>query len=298
MTRHAAAVALAVLLNPAWVHAQDAQSQFTVTASSATVHNSPSTAGAVVGNAPRGRVFDVTRDLGSWVKIVWPEAESGVAYVHVSKGTLSKRAPRADRLAEAVGPASSSASATAGPSSGAAPSPAAVQAPLGESLTSTRTTYVSAPAHSFGLGGRVGTVQEFGVTTRLWSRQRVGVQAEVLRSSETSAVAPGRVTTLEFAPAGIYQFPDRVTDNVWIRPYLGAAAAIRRATLKLTGETEDPLRQTSVGLRAFGGGELTFPGAPRFAVSADVGYLWTETPFVGFDPSGVRFSISGHWYVK
>jgi hypothetical protein len=289
MTRHRAAVVLAVLLSPAAAHAQDAQ--FTVTASSATVHNSPSTAGAVLGKAPRGRVFDVTRDLGSWVKIVWPETESGAAYVHVSMGTLSRRAPRAERLAEAVAPAASSASATA-----AAPPPAAAQAPLSESLH--RTTYIAAPAHSFGLGGRVGMVPEFGVTTRLWSRQRFGMQAEVLRSSETSAVAPGRVTTLEFAPAGIYQFPDRVTDNVWIRPYLGAAAAFRRATLKLTGDTEDPLRHNSVGLRAFGGGELTFPGAPRFAVSADVGYLWAETPFVGFDASGVRFSISGHWYVK
>ncbi len=290
MTRHVAAVAIAVLLGPAGVYAQDAQ--FTVTASSATVHNSPTTASAVVGKAPRGRVFDVTRDLGSWVKIVWPETESGVAYVHVSMGTLSKRAPRAERLAEAVGPASSSASATAAPPS------ATVQAPLSESLVSNRTTYVAAPAHSFGLGGRFGTAQELGVTTRLWSRQRFGVQAEVLRSSETSALAPGRVTTLEFAPAGIYQFPDRVTDNLWIRPYLGAAASFRRATLKLTGDTEDPLRDSSVGLRAFGGGELTFPGAPRFAVSADVGYLWAGTPFVGFDPSGVRVSISGHWYMK
>ena len=295
MTRHVTTVAIAVLLGPASVYAQDAQ--FTVTASSATVHNSPTTASAVVGSAPRGRIFDVTRDLGSWVKIVWPEAESGVAYVHVSKGTLSKRAPRAERLAEAVGPASSSASTTAVASSAAAP-PATLQAPLSESLVSNRTTYVAAPAHTFGLGGRVGTVQELGVTTRLWSRQRFGVQAEVLRSSETTALATGRVTTLEFAPAGIYQFPDRVTDNVWIRPYLGAAPSFRRATLKLTGDTEDPVRHSSVGLRAFGGGELTFPGAPRFAVSADVGYLWAETPFVGFDPSGVRFSISGHWYMK
>ena len=132
MTRHAAAVAFAVLLNPAWVHAQDAQ--FTVTASSATVHNSPSTGSAVVGNAPRGRVLDVTRDLGSWVKIAWPDTESGVAYVHVSKGTLSKRAPRADRLAEAVGPASPSASAPGAASSAAAPPSATVQAPLSESL--------------------------------------------------------------------------------------------------------------------------------------------------------------------
>ena len=295
MTRHAAELAFAVMLIPAEVHAQEAQ--FTVTSSSATVHNSPSTGSAVVGKAPRGVVLDVTRDLGSWVKIAWPETESGVAYVHVSKGTLSKRAPRAERLAEAVAPSSSSASAAA-PSSAAAQAPATMQAPQTNSLVSNRTTYVSAPAHSFGLGGRVGTVQEFGVTTRLWSRQRFGVQAEVLRSSETSELAPGRVTTLEFAPAGIYQFPDRVTDSVWIRPYLGAAVPFRRASLKLTGDTEDPLRHTSVGLRAFGGTELTFPGAPRFAVSADVGYLWSETPFDGFDPSGVRFSISGHWYVK
>jgi hypothetical protein len=33
-------------------------------------------------------------------------------------------------------------------------------------------------------------------------------------------------------------------------------------------------------------------------VSADVGYYKLPDPFVGFEPGGMGFSISGHWYVK
>lgn len=291
MTRHAAAIGLAVLLNPAAVHAQNVQ--FTVTAASAAVHKSPTTASPIIGRAPRGRVLEVTRDVGSWVRIVWPDAEDGIGYVHETSGRLAQRASREERLAAALTPS---------PSSASTPGSAPAAVPLAEHsidpMPATRTTYVAAPAHVLGLGGRFGTTQEFGVTTRLWSRQRFGVQVEALRSSETSTLAPGRVTTLEFAPGAIYQFRDHVTDNVWVRPYVGGAAAIRRASLKIVPDDSDPLRHTAVGLRTFGGTELTFPSMPRFAVSADLGYLWSDTPFFGFDPSGFRVSLSGHWYIK
>jgi len=56
--------------------------------------------------------------------------------------------------------------------------------------------------------------------------------------------------------------------------------------------------ESVVGFRGFGGAEVTIPNLPRFAVSADVGYHWTEQPFAGFELGGLGFSISGHWYVK
>ena len=37
---------------------------------------------------------------------------------------------------------------------------------------------------------------------------------------------------------------------------------------------------------------------PQFALSADVGYHWWQTPFAAFDPSGISLSISGHWYLR
>jgi hypothetical protein len=91
---------------------------------------------------------------------------------------------------------------------------------------------------------------------------------------------------------------DHVTDNVWLRPYVGAGAIMRRSTLQIAPDAVDPVTDSSFGFRTFGGAEVTFPSVPRLAVSADLGYHWSEDPFPGFELSRVRFSISGHWYVK
>ena len=50
----------------------------TVSVPSAAVRKTPSVASPVVGQAPRGAVLDVTRDVGSWVKVTWPDAPDGV----------------------------------------------------------------------------------------------------------------------------------------------------------------------------------------------------------------------------
>jgi len=54
----------------------------------------------------------------------------------------------------------------------------------------------------------------------------------------------------------------------------------------------------SMGPRVFGGAEVTFPGAPQFALSVDVGYLKSTTPFPGFDAGGMGASLAGHWYIR
>jgi hypothetical protein len=56
--------------------------------------------------------------------------------------------------------------------------------------------------------------------------------------------------------------------------------------------------RNTFGLQAFGGGELTFAGVPRFALSVDLGYHWVRTPFAGVDLGGPGVSVSGHWYLK
>jgi hypothetical protein len=123
---------------------------------------------------------------------------------------------------------------------------------------------------------------------------------DLSRSRRTSTEAPGRLTTLQFAPSALYALPDRVGDSLWLRPYVGGGAALNRGTLK-----EDPLgaapgvSDRAWQLRAFGGTELTLPAVARFAISADVGYIfWRQESFAGFDPSRVTFALSGHWYVK
>src|SRR5262249_23057700 len=80
-------VAFVCCLIPSWVHGQT--TQFTVTAESADIHMTPSTGSIVIGHASRGTVFDVTRELGSWVRIPWPSGPEGSGYVHVSWGTIA-----------------------------------------------------------------------------------------------------------------------------------------------------------------------------------------------------------------
>jgi hypothetical protein len=170
---------------------------------------------------------------------------------------------------------------------------------------STRTVYVAAPTHFVGLGGRFGgtaddmTAGGFGVTSRVWSRSRLGIQFELSRSRRTSETATGRLTTLQFAPSAIYSLPDRVGDNLWLRPYFGGGINWNRLTLRENAPGNLALAtDNAIGFRGFGGAEFTLPAMPRFAISADAGYLWSQDTFEGFELSRFTFSVSGHWYVK
>jgi hypothetical protein len=304
MIRHAVVVAIACCLMPAAGSAQtrsleagaaDAGNSFTVSVPSAAVRKSPSTASPVIGQAPRGAVLDVSRDIGAWVKIAWPEADDGIGYVHQSMGSLSKRTTVEERVAAAFPPE---------PAAAQVSEPAVIQRNPETVPLSSRTVYVPAPTHNLGFGARMGSMGDssldgFGVSSRIWSRSRLGIQVEASRSTLTSPTATGRVTANEFAPSAIYSFRDWVTDNIWLRPYVGGAMPITRSTWKSgTPDMADSSTDTSIGYRAFGGAEFTLPAVARFAISTDVGYRWFETPYPGFEHQGWGFTFSAHWYVK
>jgi len=86
MMRHAAAIVIVLVFNAASLHAQD--TTFTVRHETADVYKGPSTGAAIIGHVRQGAVLQVTRELGSWVKISWPDAPDGVGYVHVTMGTI------------------------------------------------------------------------------------------------------------------------------------------------------------------------------------------------------------------
>ncbi|PYR28864.1 MAG: hypothetical protein DMF92_13175 [Acidobacteria bacterium] len=287
MIRHAAAIAFSLCLNASWLCAQS--TVFTVNTASADVHKSPSTGGPVIGQAPRGTVLEVTRELGSWIKVVWPEGQDGVGYVHVSMGLV----------AHGFTPVPSPAGLTsAQPAVGSASSPATAarleHSEPGELPAPTRTVYT----HIVGVGGEMGGPRlGLGATARAWSSKRFGIQFEVSRYALIDA--PGHLTSSQFTPSLLYSLRDRVTDYFWVRPYLGAGPSLQRQTLNgaAAGAT-DSVSDTRLGFQAFGGGEVTFAGVPRFALSADLGYHWRPTSFAGFELGGLGLSVSGHWYVK
>jgi uncharacterized protein YraI len=306
MIRQAVSVAVALLLYPALVRAQ--ATEFTINTASASVYKAPSTGSPVIGTAPRGTVLKVTRELGSWVKVSWPGPNplDDAGYVHLSMGMFGRGTQVQPTRATVSAPARPSTS-TAAPVNTSLTSvgeraEASGREPAERSTTTTRTVYVRPPTHIVGLGAQMaGAPLGFGATMRTWPRERLGIQFEVTRDTSTSALVPETLTTVQFVPSVLYSFKNKVSDYFLLRPYIGTGVHFDRHTLN--GGSLVPgssVSESTVGLKPFGGAEVTFASMPRFAVSVDFGYEWAETPgtFTGFDIGGPSVAISGHWYVK
>lgn len=293
MMRHAAALAVVLCLGQSWLYAQS--TQLVVKTPSASVHKSPSTGSPVIGHAERGAALDVTREVGDWVKVYWPDAEDGVGYVHLSLGSLTTGSTPAPTRTPGAGPSR--------PSPSARPVVADSRLDQGETrseLAASPTVYVATPTHVVGLGGRMGgSTLGFGASARGWTRKRLGVQFDVSRYVLSPTGAPERATSVQFAPSVLYSLPDKVTDYVWMRPYVGGGANFHRQTLTVGApDAGASVSETKLGYQGFGGAELTFASMPRFALSGDLGYRWSDAPFAGYDLGGVVFSVSAHWYIR
>jgi hypothetical protein len=290
MIRRTMALILALALNPASLSAQD--TVLTITVPSAEVHQGPSTIYPVIGHVPRGTVLPVSRDLGSWVKVPWSGAPDGVGYLHVTTGRL--------------GPSNADAPAANAPQRASfAPGPATTtMTPLTrtsavEHVAPVPRVNVVPPSHIFGVGGLVGSMSTFGATARAWRNNRFGIQFGFTRDAVTSDVAAGRVTSTQFEPGVVYPLFDRVSDYVWIRPYVGSVVSFRHQTLSIPAPVvPDTVSDHGIGFRIFAGSELTFANVPRFGLSTDVGYRRFPTPFPGFEAAPLSVSIGGHWYIK
>jgi opacity protein-like surface antigen len=291
MVRHVALVAVLVCGSPSWLYAQN--TEFTVNSERADVHKGPSMVNPVIGKAPRGTVLSVTRELGSWVRISWPAAEDGVGFVHVSMG----------RISHASTPASSRAAGPTPPAISATPARTAPEPPSGatgvQSNGAGSSASMTPTTHLVGLGARMGgSTVGFGASARAAVHDRFGIQLEVSRYAPASAVGQQRLTSLQFAPSLLYSLPDKLTDYVWLRPYIGAGVAIYRSTLSSGTTAGESVTDNRLGRQVFGGTEVTFASMPRFTLSADYGYRWHQAPFSGFELGGRGLSVSGHWYVK
>jgi hypothetical protein len=303
MIRSVLIVAIALCLNPSTSYAQNPK--FTVTAASASIYQAPSAASPVIAQSPKGAVLDVRGEVAGWIEVAWPTTGKGIAYVRDTTGV--KRPMTIEEFVHStpapLAPASSPDSAN--------PSTAyigeAVRA-VASAGTPRQNANAAAPTyrpvtHFMGIGARMAALTplapKLGVTGRLWSRKRVGVQLEIMRDATTNAATAERVTSLQFAPGLLYALPSTVSDYVWVRPYFGGGPAIYRSTLRSTDQTEIASSSSSaLGLQFFGGSEFTFAGLPRFALSADAGYRRMPTGPLGFEHRNVRFALSGHWFVR
>jgi len=301
MNRHVLALATALCVSTSPLYGQSAapqnaaahSSELTVT-TSADVHKSPSVASAVVGKAQRGTVLEIKRNLGSWVEVPWPGGDNGVAFLHVNTGTIAQRAPTAPSTTPpAVAPLSAAAPVGA-PGTADARMNAAPQPMPG------RRTNILLPSHVFGMGARLNATSEgFGATARSWWANRLGLQVDVMHARTDDISSGGHVNSLQMSPSLLYSLPDGIASALWVRPYVGGGAIVHRASVyRGTSATADSPSRQGLGLQGFGGIETTIAGLPQFAVSADLGYLWSETSLVDVAPRKFRFAFSGHWYVK
>jgi hypothetical protein len=337
MIRQAAAVVVALVVSASPLHAQNApNTKLTVSEASATVHKTPSVGSPVIGNAPRGTELVVTREVGDWVKVSWPSSPDGAGYVRASSlaraatptakaPATTNAAPTSARTATTARPAAGAKTATtakAAPATAAKttaePAVAPVSAKAAVSPTPTaapvavrseqipvaqpsapspaRTLYV-APTHAFGVGA-FGSSRGFGGSARAWKKGRLGMQLEFSRYNYDSVDMLSRASVTDIAPGVLFALNDRVTDTVWLRPYLGAAGHFARSSrtdLIFADTTESA---NTFGARVFVGSELSLSSVPALAISMDVGYYHQPEPFIGFEPGGMGFSVAAHWYVK
>ena len=334
----AVVVALCLSASPLHAQNAPSTMKLTVSEASADVHKTPSMGSPVIGKAPRGTELVVTREVGDWVKVAWPSSADGAGYVRAGALTrvntaapAAQKAPATANAAAAAKAAPASANAKSAATAKAAPAasprataanatpsepalsakaavtgtptaaPIAVrneQLPPPSRPSSARTLYV-APTHIFGVGAVAGgSTMGFGGSARAWKKDRLGVQLEVSRYTFDSIDLLSRATSTDIAPAILFALNDRVSDYLWLRPYVGAGAHVIRTSrtdLIFTDVTENA---NTLGVRAFFGAEMAFSSVPQFALSTDLGYYKLPEPFIGFEPGGMGFAISGHWYVK
>ena len=289
MIRRIAAVALALILNPVFLHAQD--TVFTVTVPTATVYKGPSNVTPVIGRVSSGTELSVSRNLGGWVKVAWPAAEDGIGYVRMSMGRIGGPEVSASAT-NASRPSSASAAAATTTASAARTSAPQQIPPRGQPR-------VRDISHIFGIGASLVPMSGVGATARGWHKNHLGIQVAFMRDAMTSDVAAGRVTSMQFEPGVEYAPFDRVSDYLWFRPYIGSAVSIVRQTLTIASPVARPsVSDSGLGVRVYGGGELTFASMPQFGVSADLGYRHLPAPFAGFKADPLSLSLAGHWYIK
>lgn len=293
--RAALVIILALTLHAAPVQAQD--TVLTVTAASADVYKGPTTVTPVIGHAKRGAVLPVTRNLGSWAKVAWPDAPDGIGYVHLTMGRLAPATPE-PAAPKVANPASNPQRpvADARSATGMSPSPAR-QLPRDQMVvTDSSGAKIS---HLVGVGGGVASNGSFGLAGRAWHNNRIGFQVSIGRDTMTSDVAAGRVTATQVEPAVLFALFDHVSDYIWIRPYLGSGVSFQHQSLKVSAsDTASQASDNGVGYRLFGGSELTFAGMQRFGLSVEFGYRHAPAPFQGFEADKVSGALVGHWYVR
>jgi hypothetical protein len=167
------------------------------------------------------------------------------------------------------------------------------------------TTATTTPnEHQFGVGVRLGG-WGFGIggsVRYFFYGGPLGVQAEVSRHGLD--FGPSDFSSVQFAPAVIYRFPERTFDApLSLTPYAGGGLSFIHTSFddedQIFGPNFDP-DDTDVGVLLFGGVELFFERVPNLGVSGEL--TWnsnddvTSLSFGSASLGGPAFTAAAHWY--
>jgi hypothetical protein len=290
MLRHITAVAVLLVASQTPLYGQNMS--YTVTAASADVHEGPTIASPVIGKALRGEAFEITRNLGSWVRVPWPGAQDGSGYLHVSWGTISGQS-----RPSALIPSDAVSSAPTGLTQRRAAGNTNGNTTNGDLQPAPTPKPVSLPSHLVGVGGALGNgPRGFAATARAWSRDRFGVQIEIGQSTRTGAAT--HLRSAQFVQSLIYSLPNLVSNTFWVRPYVGSGINVYHSTLSSAIPGIADAVDSGFAYQVLGGAELTWANLPQVALSAGVRQQFAPHTPAAFDLGGFGVALSAHWYIR
>lgn len=166
----------------------------------------------------------------------------------------------------------------------------------------------SAPAqpterpHKVGLGGFGGSGG--GASFRYFLTERIGVDMDVAFAFGAGNPSVGgrntTANTFRAAPSAVFMFTK--SHPLWdvdLRPYAGVGFNYAYTSQVFNQSSTTNLRNSGLGMQAFGGTEITFSGVDNIAISAQVAhYRLAVQPVNLMSTSGTDVYLMFHYYVK
>jgi hypothetical protein len=159
------------------------------------------------------------------------------------------------------------------------------------------------PPPRLGIGGSI-TASNFGAAgdVRYWFTEHFGAQMSAgWYQSSYQTPSGDHASTMHAAPSVIYLIGSTdPTREVSIRPYIGGGASFVRSTQPFVGPNGRIIlsENSGTGMQAFGGAELMFKDAPRFALSGELVYYRLPDRVGSTSLDGLNYVIAVHFYLK
>jgi outer membrane protein W len=152
--------------------------------------------------------------------------------------------------------------------------------------------------HQFGLGAFGGSGG--GASFRYFAKDRVGVDLDIGYAGASTGGGRSGGSTFRVAPSAVYMFTKANSlANIDWRPYAGVGFNYAYTSQVYSQTSSSQLRNSGLGMQAFGGVELTFAAARNISISAQVAYYKLAVqPLNLLSTSGTDVYLLFHYYVK